>query len=284
MKIKRSWLVILFVSLVLGYATAQSIEAATELARINNTVITLEDFNKKFRENLKFFQSKVPSRSGVLDDLIKRELGVQEAKRLGLDKDPDVIDRMNTVLYHALLDKKLSKEFEGIFISDDEAKNFYAKNPEVRTSHIFVALAPDANAEDDKKAYEKIKRILDDHVRDNASKEKISFAEVAQRFSEGANASMGGDMDYQTRDKLDPAYYEAAVSLRTIGKVSGIVRSQFGYHLIRLTGLKKWEDTDKAQAKRLLFEDKRKDIFERYMAQLRKQAKVVIKADLIKDK
>lgn len=274
---KKSLTFLVVIFALFGFAKA--IEAATELARVNGTVISLEDFNKKYRENLKFFQFKAPTRKSVLDDLIKRELGIQQAKKEGLDKDPEVIDRMNTVLYHALLDKNLTKDFEKIHVTDEEAKDYYAKNPEVRTSHIFVAVRPDASAEEGKKAYEKIKKIQDEDLKGGTA----SFAEVAQNKSEGIAAPMGGDIDYQTRDKLDPTYYETAVKLRTPGKVSGIVRSQFGYHIIRLTAVKPWEDVDKAQVKRQLFDERRGQIFEGYMAKLKQQAKVQVKSDLLKD-
>src|SRR4051812_20291432 len=114
----------LAVILLSSFGAIKAVQAATELAKVNSTVITLEDFNKKYKENLKFFQFRAPTKEGVLDDLVKRELGIQEAKRDGLDKDPDIIDRMNTVLYHALLDKKLSKDFETIHVTDDEAKSY----------------------------------------------------------------------------------------------------------------------------------------------------------------
>ncbi|OFZ52844.1 MAG: hypothetical protein A2428_04710 [Bdellovibrionales bacterium RIFOXYC1_FULL_54_43] len=254
-------------------------DAATELARVNGTSISLENFNKKYADSLKFFQFKAPTKKGVLEDLIKRELGIQEARRLGLDKDADVIDRMNTVLYHALLDKKLSKEFEGIHISDDEAREYYAKYPEIRTSHIFVAVRPDAKPNDNKKAYEKIKKIQDENLRDG----KAGFAEIAQRFSEGVAAPMGGDIDYQTKDKLDPVYYETALKLKTPGNVSGIVRTQFGYHIIKLTAVRSWEDADRAQVKRLVFDERRSQIFERYMNGLRQQARISVRSELLKD-
>ena len=259
--------------------SATSALAATELARINSTVITLESFNKKYRENLKYFQFKIPTKQGMLDEMIKRELGVQEAKKLGVDRDPEVIDQMNTVLYHALINKKLSKEFDAIHITDDETKGYYSKNPEIRTSHIFVALAPDATPDQVKKAYAKIKKIQDDYLRDG----KMGFAEVAQHYSEGSAAPMGGDLDYQTRDKLDPAYYEAAWRLRSPGKVSGIVRTQFGYHIIKLTAVRPWEEVDKAQIKRMLFDERRASIFEKYMDQLRAHARVSVKKELLKD-
>lgn len=271
----------LFLILTFLIFSPLSVLAATELVRINGAVITLEDFNKRYKENLKFFQFKAPTKKSVLEDLIKRELGIQEAKKMGLDKDPEVIDRMNTILYHALLEKKLTKEFENIQISDNEAKDFYSKNPEIRTSHIFVALKPDATPEEDKKAHERIKKTYDGFIKTSTEKDKMSFAEVAQRFSEGIAAPMGGDIDYQTKDRLDPTYYETAVNLKNPGKVSSIVRSQFGYHIIKLTAVKKWEDADKAQVKRMLFDQKRTIIFEQYMHQLRQQAKIVVKGELL---
>ena len=257
----------------------KAVQAATELARVNNTVITLEDFNKKYRENLKFFQFRAPTKEGVLDDLVKRELGIQEAKREGLDKDPEIIDRMNTVLYHALLDKRLSKEFEAIHITDDEAKAYYAKNPEIRTSHIFVAVRPDAKPTEVDEARKRIMKIYSDNLKPG----KMSFSEVAQRWSEGVAAPMGGDIDYQTKDKLDPNYYKSAMALSTGQYTQEPVRSQFGWHIIKLTAKRAWDDVDKAQVKRLVFDDRRNEIFEHYMAQLRTKNKVVVSKELIKE-
>jgi parvulin-like peptidyl-prolyl isomerase len=256
-----------------------SAHAATELAKINGATISLEEFNQRYQDNLKFFQFKAPSRKAVLEDLIKRELAIQEARKLGLDKDPVVIERMNTVLYQALLEKKLAKEFEQIKISDDEAKAYYSKNPEVRTSTIFIALAPNASAEEVKKGTERMRQIQNEQLKPG----KMTFAEVAQRFSEGPAASMGGDIDFQTRDKLDPAYYDAALALRTPGKVSDIVRTPFGLHLIKLAAVRSWDETDRGQVKRMIFEERRAQIFEKFMGQLRTQAKVNVRSDLLKD-
>jgi len=266
-------------ALSLAMIPGVSAHAATELAKINGATISLEEFNQRYQDNLKFFQFKAPSRKAVLEDLIKRELAIQEARKLGLDKDPVVIERMNTVLYQALLEKKLAKEFEQIKISDDEAKAYYSKNPEVRTSTIFIALSPSASAEEVKKATERMRQIQNDHLKSG----KMTFAEVAQRFSEGPAASMGGDIDFQTRDKLDPAYYEAALALRTPGKVSDIVRTPFGLHLIKLAAVRSWDETDRGQVKRMIFEERRTQIFEKFMGQLRNQAKVNVRSDLLKD-
>ena len=54
---------------LIGAFVGRTVHAATELARINTTVITLEDFNKRYKDNLKFFQFKAPSKKNVLEDL-----------------------------------------------------------------------------------------------------------------------------------------------------------------------------------------------------------------------
>jgi peptidyl-prolyl cis-trans isomerase C/peptidyl-prolyl cis-trans isomerase D len=276
---KRAQSYVTLLGLMGGILAASASMAATEVARVNGKVISLEDLNKKYQQSLQYFQVKTPTKKGFLDDLIKRELGIEEAKKLGIDRDPEVIEAMNTVLFNAYVSKKLSKELESIHVSDSEAKDFYSKNPEIRTSHIFVAAPFNVNAEEDKKARARIQKIYDEHIRNG----KENFSEVAQRFSEGPAAPMGGDIDYKMRGMVDPAYYEAAANLRTVGRVSGIVRSQSGYHIIKVTAVKSWDDVDHASIKRQLIEERQRETFDKLMNQLRTHAKVTVRNDLIKD-
>jgi len=248
------------------------------LARINNTQITLNEFEKKYNENLKFYGANVPSKEQVLEDLIKREVGIQEAKKLGIDKKPEVIDKMNTVLYQSFLEEKLEEEFNKIVVSDKEASAYYAKNPEIRTSHIYIAVPVGATKEMEQKAYNEIKNILDEYL----IKKKMNFIEVAQKYSQGLAAPMGGDIDYQTSDKLDKAYYSAALKLK-MNEVSPIVQSQIGFHIIKLTGKKSWNETDQAKIKRIVFEQKKQSVFDRFMTRLKGGSKITINSALLKN-
>lgn len=251
--------------------------AATELAKINGSTLSLEDFNRRFSESQKTFQAKPVTKQRILDEIINREVAIQEAKKEGVDRDVEVQDRIGAILFQGLLEKKLKPELEKIQVTDADAKSFYSKNPEIRTSHIFVSVSPEAKPEDVAKAKDRISSA------EKALKEgKMSFAEVAQKFSEGPSAHLGGDVDYQAKDRLDPAYYDTAVSLRSPGKTSGIVRSQFGFHIIRVTAVRSWEEADQNQAKRLLFQEKRDHLVEQYVAQLRKKATVSIHSELLK--
>lgn len=274
---RKSSLLSFSLSALIGLICTSTPWAATELARINQSVITLEEFNKKYNENLKFFQLKQPTKAAVLDEMIKRELAIQEARKQGLHQKAEVKDRMDTVLYYALLEHNLTAEYEKISVSDEEAKAYYDRNPEIRTSHIFVAVAPNATDAEQKAALERIQRINSEHVLPG----KMSFAEIAQRFSDGPAAAVGGDIDYQSKERVDPKYYDTALKLGTPGKISEIIRSRFGYHIIKLTAIRPWEEQDKAQVKRAVFDEQRSIIFEKYMGELKKQARVVDHRELL---
>ncbi len=184
---------------------------------------------------------------------------------------------MNTVLVQAQITRKLGSEWEKIHVEDSEAERWYRNNPEIRTSHIFIAVAPNAKPAEEKAALEQIRKIQAE-----VKAGKSSFAEIAQRSSQGPAAPMGGDIDYQPKDMPDPVYYEAARKLR-VGNVSDVVRTQFGFHLIKATAVKAWADVDKAAVKRRVHEEKRAQIYERYVSQLRGQSKVSVNASLLKD-
>jgi peptidyl-prolyl cis-trans isomerase C/peptidyl-prolyl cis-trans isomerase D len=249
---------------------------AQEVARVNDTVLTLEELNRKFRVATQMMGSTPLNRQQFAEEWVKRELGRQKALELKLDKDPDVLDRLDNVLYTSWIERTLTPEFDKIKATESDLKSFYLKNPEIRTSHIFVAVKPNATKDEESQAFARIRRIRDEEL-----KKKVSFSEVAQKFSEGPAAPMGGDLDYQFREKLDPAYYEAARKLKSVGQVSDIVRTQFGFHLIRLTGVRSWTEVDRGLVRQLYTNEKKQEIFDRTMANLRKSARVSIRKELL---
>ena len=252
--------------------------AAVEAARVNDKVITLEEVNTKYAEAYRGNPLTAPSKKQVLDDLIKREVAIQEAKRLKLDQDPVTNDRINNVLFYSVIEKKLGSEFDKITLSDAEAKNWYEKHPEIRTSHIFIALPPDASSEDEETATKKLNGVL---ASIKAGKE--SFAEAAQRNSEDPSAAGGGDLDYRMADRLDPSFYKAALKVGKIGDITGPIRTSFGMHLIRLTGKHTWPEVDRIHVKKIIFEERRQEIVAKYLDGLRKKANVSVNSGAMKE-
>ncbi len=239
--------------------------AAIEAASVNGKAITIEQVNSRFAAG------DVASKRAALDELIKHESAVQEAKKMKLDQDPAVQAQMDNVLVAALLDRKVGPEFNKLTVSEAEAKNYYAKNPEMRTSHIYIALpSDDSNKELVQKATDKLKGILAD-----IKAGKVSFAEAAQANSEDASSVVGGDMDYRMKDRMEPEYYEAAMKLK-VGEMSGLVRTAFGLHIIRLTAKHTWTQVNHTQVKRIMVEEKRAELVGRYLNDLRQKAKVSV--------
>lgn len=62
----------------------------------------------------------------------------------------------------------------------------------------------------------------------------MSFSTLAILYSEDGSARQGGELDYMNRAELDPAYASVAFSLTDPNKISKVVQSEFGYHIIQL--------------------------------------------------
>ncbi len=181
------------------------------------------------------------------------------------------------MLYQALVEEKLKSKFEkAVAITDSEAKSFCERNPAIRTSHVFVALPVSSLKETEKKAAEKINAALTE------LKSGKKFEAIVAKYSDGYAQSSGGDIGYQTKDKLDPTYYASARKLG-VGKYSGPVRSQFGFHIIKLTGIQDCKNIDIPEWQRMVYDEKRSKIFEDYLRELRSSARVTINHELIKE-
>ncbi len=119
---------------------------------------------------------------------------------------------------------------EQVKISDEEVQQYYQEHldhystaEQREVSHILVQGDDEAKAQ----------AILDEL---NAG---ASFATLAEEKSEDiGSADAGGSLGWVERDTMDPAFEEAAFALVNVGDVTGLVKSDFGYHIIKLDGLK----------------------------------------------
>ncbi len=125
-------------------------------------------------------------------------------------------------------------------VSKEELENYYQENlsyfsiaEERRASHILIQIAAPANPEDDEKAKERIEEI------EKELKGGADFATLAREYSQdSASAEKGGDLEFFTYYEMVPSFSEAVFFLEEAGDVSEIVKTPFGYHLIKLTGIK----------------------------------------------
>ena len=109
----------------------------------------------------------------------------------------------------------------------------YTTNEERQASHILVAVKPDASDADKAAARQKATALLE-----KARARPDSFAELAKANSQDTgSAAQGGDLGSFARGAMVKPF-EDAVFAAKIGDIVGPVQSDFGYHVIKVTGIK----------------------------------------------
>lgn len=98
---------------------------------------------------------------------------------------------------------------------------------EVKTRHILIAVPRGADAKTDAAAKAKAEDVL------KQLQAGANFADLAKKYSDDPGSkNSGGELPLMPTSNLDPAYAKAAMALNP-GQTSGLVRSQFGYHIIQ---------------------------------------------------
>ena len=164
--------------------------------------------------------------------------------------------------------------------SDAEAKDFYDKNPDkfkqdeqVRASHILVRVDPNADTKTKARAKGEIDSVL------KQLKSGGDFAKLAQQHSQDPSAAQGGDLGYFGKGQMVPEFEKTAFSL-PVGQVSGVVTTQFGYHVIKVTDKKvaRTVTLDEAlpQIKGYLEQQKKQQAADSFIDGLKKKSKIEI--------
>ena len=125
-------------------------------------------------------------------------------------------------------------------VSADEVKQFYeqnlkqyAKGEERQASHILIAADDKASPQQKEAARAKAEQLLKEVERNPAS-----FAEVAKKYSQDpGSAAKGGDLGTFPRGAMVKPFDDAVFAMKP-GEIKGPVETQYGYHIIRLTGVK----------------------------------------------
>lgn len=243
---------------------------AQVLAKIGPREITKQEFDQKY-DLLKTQMVEVPERKVVLDDMVNFEIGVQEAQKRKLDQDPLIRDRMMQELYKGFIERELSPKVMKIQVSDADLKGYYARYPEIRTSHIMIEVRPDASADQKKEARKRAMEIFD-----NVKKSNRKFEDLVKIYSDDIMSNKtGGDIGWQTRLTHHPALYRAAIRLNP-GQISELVETPFGFFIIKLTGKRAFAEADRAMLRLAVQEEKKKKLFDQFILGIRSKYQVQI--------
>lgn len=115
----------------------------------------------------------------------------------------------------------------------DQNQATLAAKEERRASHILINASTSASDADKQKAREKAQSILD-----AIKKNPASFADAAKKNSQDPGSAVkGGDLGFFARGAMVKPFEDAAYALKK-GEISGLVQSDFGFHIIQLTDIK----------------------------------------------
>ena len=181
--------------------------------------------------------------------------------------------------YHKLLEAKAAGSIQ---VTDADAKQYYDEHPtefqvpeKVQASHILISTeSSDPNADPNQvkaqaraKAEELLKQI----------KEGADFAALAKANSNCPSSAQGGDLGLFSRDSMVKPFADVAFALK-IGEISDLVETQFGYHIIKVTGHQDPNTIAFDQAKTGIMDDmkttKTQEAFRTYIESLQKTAKI----------
>ncbi|HEY4083740.1 MAG TPA: SurA N-terminal domain-containing protein [Burkholderiaceae bacterium] len=144
----------------------------------------------------------------------------------------------NAQIQYVVLDVNALKA--GVTINEDDLHKYYEENAsrynvaeERRASHILIKADKNAPAAERAKAKARAEALLAE-----ARKNPGNFAELARKNSQDEGSAVnGGDLDYFGHGAMVKPFEDAAYSLKQ-GEISNVVESDFGYHIIQLTGIR----------------------------------------------
>lgn len=156
----------------------------------------------------------------LIEELIRRELLVQEALNKQLDKSPEVMERMELAKRSLLSQAALQDYLKSNPVTDEELKTEYDKNVGGKNSLEFKARHILVKTEDEAK---KLIAELD---------KGADFAELAKKHSTGPSGPKGGDLGWFIASQMVPPFSEAVIALENGKYTAEPVETQFGWHVI----------------------------------------------------
>lgn len=275
----RKCLIFLFLLLPL-FACSKKEEGKT-LATIDGDSITLQEFNSeldKIPMNMKMLVASQSGKKNFLDRLVVKRLLLKEAKKENIEKEKEFQDRLADIQEQLTIESLLKKKVnvESKFTDEDLTKYYEAhkeefkKEQEIATRQIVLKSEQEA-----KEVQARVAKGED-------------FGELAKKYSIDPSAkATGGDIGYHPKGTLIPEYEQAAFKLTKVGQVSPTVKTQLGYHIIKLEGVKPAAylpfNEVKEPIRQKMAQEKQTEILEKYIEDLKKNTKIVINEDLLKE-
>lgn len=218
------------------------------LATINGREISNIDLDNAIRTMHPQQQMRFQSEEGkkrLLDDLVNQELFYIEALENKVDETEEFKALMEQVTVNMLKQHALNQLFTAAMPTEEEAKSYFDEHQDefktgemAKAKHILIKAASDEEFE----AAEKRANEIAEEIK---AGEK-TFEQAAMDYSDCPSNMQGGDLGLFGKGQMVPEFEEAVFAMNE-GDLSAPVKTQFGYHLIKLeehheAGVPKFEE------------------------------------------
>jgi parvulin-like peptidyl-prolyl isomerase len=242
--------------------------------KINDWSYTTGDLEREIGQELRraprelqaFFASK-DGQKQFLERVVRRELLMQEAEKRKLGEQAEIAEQVANLRRELMIRAIVQEEIGGkIKVDEKEVQEYYAAHPDefsgdtVHLRHILVQTEGEA-------------REIQARLAKNES-----FEELAKKLSRDTNsAPKGGDLGFLGREQMLPDFARAAFALK-VNEVSDVVRTPFGFHLVKLVNRKQGQplafEQVKAQLQRRLLDERQAQRFQTWVKELEGGAKI----------
>lgn len=181
----------------------------------------------------------------LADEMVNQEILLIDAYKTGIDKDQEFQKELKIVEENMLKNYAMHKIFEEVDASDEELKAYYENNKELISPKITYT-ASHILLDNEKKAVEVLEEI----------ENGLEFHEAAKKYSKDPSAESGGALGTFPKGVMVPEFQEGLEKL-SVGEISKPIKSQFGYHIIKLDNINN-EETKK-------FEEVKEQVYQMYI-------------------
>ena len=223
---------LLFLLMVIASVTVFGQDNKDVLLTIDGTPIYVSEFKRVYKKNLELVQDESQkSVDGYLDLFVDYKLKSAEAFAQNLDETRSFKREFRK--YQEQLSRNYIFEDK---VTEDLAREAYERGKEeINAAHILIRVGYDAVPQDTLKAYNKIKEVRQKAINGE------DFEELAKQYSEEPGAKeRAGKLGYFSVFSMVYPFETEAYNTKE-GEVSDIVRTQFGYHIIKVMDRKKRE-------------------------------------------
>jgi len=197
------------------------------LAIVNGQEITEKDLQMtamRFpRERQGYFNTE-EGKKQLLDQMISFELIYLEAKGSEIENDANYLMQLEMAKKELLIQTSISRIMSGVEVTDSEVEDYYKAN-ETKFTNQETVNAKHILVDTEEKAAE---------IKSEIASGK-SFEDAAEEYSSCPSKAQGGSLGEFSRGQMVPEFEDAAFGME-IGTISDPVKTQFGYHLIKVEG------------------------------------------------